>query len=197
MNPIKIISSIIWDSIVSKFLPRRFNARIGKYTYGNPKIVTTHDGQVIIGKYCSIADDVLIVGDNHSFRRVANFPLPWWIENIKGVPFQPPKDFSFEKGVPIVIGNDVWIGAGAIILPKVRIGNGAIIGAGAVVTHDVPPYAIVTGVPARILRFQFSRDQIEQLESIAWWNWSDEKIVKNIDRFYSDIDSFIQEFGAK
>ena len=97
--------------------------------------------------------------------------------------------------MPIVIGNDVWIGAGTIVLPEVKIGDGAIIGAGAVVTHDVPAYAVVAGVPARILRYQFTQSQIAQLAKIAWWNWDDHKIAANITKFYGDVDQFIKEFG--
>ena len=196
MNILKIFTNIIWEDIVSKFVKPDCRAQIGAYTYGNPKIVTTYNGKVLIGKFCSIADDVSIVGDNHSFRKVANFPLPWWLENIKRIPFQKPNaSFGQRKELPIVIGNDVWIGAGAIILPEVKIGDGAIIGAGAVVTHDVPAYAIVVGVPAKILRYQFGQKQIDQLEKIAWWNWNDDKIIKNIGKFYGDVDEFIKEFG--
>jgi acetyltransferase-like isoleucine patch superfamily enzyme len=199
MNIAKIVTTIIRENIVSKFVKPsgRANVQIGAYTYGNPRVVTTHNGKVIIGRYCSIADDVLIIGDNHSFRRVANFPLPWWLENIKKIPFQKPNDsFEQRRELPIEIGNDVWIGAGAIILPEVKIGDGAIVGAGAVVTHDVPAYAIVVGVPAKILRYQFTQNQIDQLESIAWWNWNDGKIVENIEKFYGDVDEFIKEFGS-
>jgi len=196
LNILKIITNIIWENIVSKFIEPNCRVQIGAYTYGNPKVVTTHNGKIVIGKFCSIADDVSIVGDNHSFRKVANFPLPWWLENIKRIPFQKPNaSFGQRKELPIVIGNDVWIGAGAIILPEVKIGDGAIIGAGAVVTHDVPAYAIVVGVPAKILRYQFGQKQIDQLEKIAWWNWNDDKIIKNIGKFYGDVDEFIKEFG--
>ena len=197
MNIVKTISGILWENIVSKFTERICRVQIGAYTYGNPKIVTTYNGHVQIGKFCSIADDVLIVGDNHSFRKVANFPLTWWLENVKKAADEKSNSlFEPRKELPIVIGNDVWIGAGAIILPEVKIGNGAIIGAGAVVTHNVPAYAIVVGVPAKILRYQFTKNQIDQLEKIAWWNWDDDKIVANIKKFYGDVDQFIKEFGS-
>jgi acetyltransferase-like isoleucine patch superfamily enzyme len=196
MNFIKIIINYIWENIVSKFIKSTPRVRIGAYTYGNPHIVTTHDGLVIIGKFCSIADDVIIAGDNHTYRKVANFPLTWWLENVKKVVSEKPTVFFEQrKELPIIIGNDVWIGAGAIILPEVKIGNGAIIGAGAVVTCDVPAYAMVVGVPAKVLRYQFTQNQIKQLEKIAWWNWDDAKIVTNIEKFYRDVDQFIKEFG--
>lgn len=197
MNIVKTFSRILWDNIVSKFATvPNYRVSIGKHTYGNPHVVTTHDGKVSIGKFCSIADDVAIVGDNHSYSRVANYPLPWWLENIKKVPFEQPEGFHRRRELPIVIGNDVWIGAGAIILPEVKIGDGAIIGGGAVVTHDIPAYAIAVGVPAKILRYRFTQDRIQQLLKIAWWNWDDDKIVKNIKKFYNDVDDFIKEFGT-
>jgi acetyltransferase-like isoleucine patch superfamily enzyme len=196
LNIIKTVIRILWESIVSKFVKPICRVRIGAYTNGNPKVITTHNGQVLIGKFCSIADGVLIVGDNHTYRKVANFPLTWWLENVKKISSNKTNNFFEQRReLPIVIGNDVWIGAGAIILPEVKIGDGAIIGAGAVVTHDVPAYAIVVGVPARILRYQFTQNQINELEKIAWWNWDDEKIVENIKKFYGDVDQFIKEFG--
>ena len=151
MNFIKIVIGILWENVVSKFAKKPNPAvQIGANTYGNPKIVTTHNNRVIIGKFCSIADDVTIAGDNHSYRVVANFPLLWWFANVKDVPFEQVKQlFVPLRELPIVIGNDVWIGSGAIILSEVKIGDGAVIGAGCVVTHDVPPYAIVAGVPGR------------------------------------------------
>jgi acetyltransferase-like isoleucine patch superfamily enzyme len=97
----------------------------------------------------------------------------------------------------VVIGNDVWIGMNAIILAGVKIGNGAVVGAGAVVTHSVPAYAIVAGVPAKILRYRYTEDQRAELLKIAWWNWSDEKIKNNADYFYGGVDNFIQKFAIK
>ena len=193
----KIITGIIWENIVSKFDKRSiYNVQIGENTYGNPKIVTTHDNKVIIGKFCSIAENVIIAGDNHSYSRIANFPLTWWMENVRRVPFDEPKSFN-KKELPIVIGNDVWIGAGAIILSEVNVGDGATIGAGAVVRHDVPPYAVVVGVPAKILRYRFTQNQIRELLKIAWWNWDEGKIAANASKFYEDVDQFIKEFGQR
>jgi acetyltransferase-like isoleucine patch superfamily enzyme len=196
MNVATVVTKVLWDNFVSKFVTPHSRVQIGANTYGNPKVITTHDGRVIIGKFCSIADDVLIIGDNHSYRKVANFPLTWWIENVKRIALKEPSSLvKGRKESPIIIGNDVWIGAGAIILPEVKIGNGAIIGAGAVVSHNVPAYAVVAGVPARILRFQFTPSQIEQLEKIAWWDWNEDKIIANIGKFYGEIDQFILDFA--
>jgi acetyltransferase-like isoleucine patch superfamily enzyme len=196
LNILNVITKILWENLVSKFAMRPQEAvQFGAYTYGNPKIITTHYNKVIIGKFCSIADNVAIIGDNHSCRRVANYPLAWQLRKFKKTIKIPVEFIENRKELPVVIGNDVWIGAGAIILPEVKIGDGAVIGAGAVVTKDVPPYAVVVGVPAKILRYQFTQKQIEQLLKIAWWNWDYKKIAANISKFYGNVEDFIREFA--
>jgi virginiamycin A acetyltransferase len=90
----------------------------------------------------------------------------------------------------IEIGNDIWIGNDVKIIGHIKVGDGSIIGAGAIVTHDVPPYAIVAGSPARIVGYRFSRSQIKKLMRIKWWNWKDEKIKERLDSFYH-VDEFL------
>ena len=92
------------------------------------------------------------------------------------------------------IGNDVWIGANSIIKGGLKIADGAIIGAGAVVTKDVEPYTIVAGVPARVIGRRFDEEIIQKLLKIKWWNWSNEKLWKNIDSFYDPV-SFVEKFS--
>ena len=108
------------------------------------------------------------------------------------------KNADYENGEirdnePVVIGNDVWIGANAIILPGVRIGDGAIIAAGAVVTKDVIPCSVVGGVPARFIRYRYEKEIIDGLMRIKWWNWPHEKIMNNIELFYSPKE-FVKQF---
>lgn len=90
---------------------------------------------------------------------------------------------------PIHIGNDVWIGARSIIMDGVSIGDGAIVAAGSVVTKDVPPYAVVGGSPAKIIKYKFSQDIIDRLEEIQWWNLPDEEITKVVDLFHVENPS--------
>ncbi len=97
-------------------------------------------------------------------------------------------------GKGITIGNDVWIGKNVIITNYSNIGNGAIVGAGSIVTKDVPDYAIVAGNPARILRYRFTSDQIDGLNTIAWWDWSDDMIRARYEDFYLPIDEFILKY---
>ena len=93
-----------------------------------------------------------------------------------------------------IVGNDVWIGYEAVIMPGVQVGDGAIISAKSVVVSDVPPYTIFGGNPARCIRQRFDDEVIRSLLEIAWWNWSREKIEANMQYFYDDVESFIERF---
>ena len=132
---------------------------IGSYTYGvgeKTVLLFRDDDRVTIGKYCSLAYGVTIVASGeHNYRAVANYPF---YARILG---DGDKD-TMTKG-KVDIGNDVWIGANATILSGVTIGDGAVIGAGAVVTKDVPPYAIVGGVPAQLIKYRFPQELIDRL----------------------------------
>ena len=138
-----------------------------------------HD-RLIIGKFCSIACGAkfLFNSANHTLNSLSTFPFPIfpeeWDESM------PVTDAWDNKG-DIVIGNDVWIGYEAVIMAGVHIGDGAIIGTRAVVTKDVPPYAIVGGIPAKKIRSRFDDETIELLQQLKWWDWEPAKISKNLD----------------
>jgi len=163
---------------------------MGDFSYVYPaKILSWRtDDKLVIGKFCMFGHDVIILsGGEHDLSKVTCYPIRRVFHKMSG------NVDSSSKG-QITIGNDVWVGAGAIILSGVNIGDGAIVAAGAVVTKDVPAYSIVGGNPAKVIRFRFSEDQIEKLLSIGWWNWSEEKIKKNIDAFSGTIEDFIEKF---
>lgn len=169
--------------------PPKGTVIMSDFSFGSPKILSWRtDDKLVIGKFCMFAHDVIILsGGEHDLTKVTCYPIRKAFLKMSG------NVDSSSKG-PVIIGNDVWVGAGAIVLSGVNIGDGAIVAAGAVVAEDVPAYSIVAGNPARVIKFRFSKDQIAKLLSIGWWNWSEEKIRKNADAFYGTVDEFIEKF---
>lgn len=108
---------------------------------------------------------------------------------------QPKKEYIIEKFRRVQIGNDVWFGQNVLVTNYANIGNGVIAGAGTVITKDVPDYAIVVGAPARVIKYRYLPREIEQLNKIAWWDWSDEEIRERYDDFYLPIGEFIKKYG--
>lgn len=155
-----------------------------------------------VGRYCSIAPEVHIIRGNHPvhtfvstnslFYRTIENEFPRGISYSKKNKYVPFKFADDNQQYSVVIGNDVWIGYGVIILEGVTIGDGAVIAAGAVVTKNVEPYSIVGGVPAKHIRYRFSKDEIEKLLEIKWWDKNEEWLYEHSEQF-CDIDSFLKE----
>jgi virginiamycin A acetyltransferase len=145
--------------------------------------------RLIIGKFCAIAREVRFImnGANHKMSGISTYPFQIFGNGWeKAMP--EPGEFPFKGDT--VIGNDVWIGYQALIMPGISIGNGAIVASRSVVVSDVPAYTIVGGNPAKPLKQRFSADDIESLQSIAWWDWSVEKITLHLAIIMSgDIDA--------
>lgn len=169
---------------------------IGTGTYGAPRIRWWGEAaNLSIGKFCSIAEGVEIyLGGNHRTDWVTTYPFPvfpQWPE-AKAIPGHPAT-----RG-DITIGNDVWLGAGCVILSGVTIGHGAVVGCRAVVTRDVPDYGIVAGNPATLVRMRFPPDQVEALVATAWWDWDAARIRNAMPRLLStDIDRFLRETSGQ
>jgi acetyltransferase-like isoleucine patch superfamily enzyme len=163
--------------------------QFGKETYGNPKIHYWKEGATLqIGSFTSIASGVQIfLGGNHRIDWVTTFPFNvLWKEgiNISGHPDT--------KG-DVIIGNDVWIAAEAVIMSGVTINDGAVIGARAVVTKDVPPYAVIAGNPARVVKKRFDDTTIQRLSDVKWWLWSDDRIKESLPLLLNnDINKFLE-----
>lgn len=138
-----------------------------------------HD-RLMIGKFCSIACGAkfLFNSANHSLSSLSTYPFPIFYEEWR-LDRKNVAEAWDNKG-DIVIGNDVWIGYEAVILAGVTVGDGAVIGARAMVTKDVPPYTIVGGVPAKPIRKRFSEETISEMLALKWWDWSKERIARNI-----------------
>ena len=163
---------------------------IGKHSYGlNKNMIAgvSSDASLTVGSYCSIGPDVLFLCKvDHPLDHPSTYPFKtrlWDTEN--------GNQDAITKG-PISLEHDVWIGARAIILSGVKIGTGAVVAAGAVVTKDVPPYAIVGGNPARIIRKRFDDEVIEQLLETCWWELSDAKLKELSPLLYGAPKEFIE-----
>lgn len=147
-----------------------------------------------IGKFSSIAYGARINAVNHpTFTRIAQHRFTYRGKQYDFSEKNDPTITELRKQDKVIIGNDVWIGHNAIIMPGVHIGNGAVIGSGAVVTHDVSPYSVVVGVPARSIKKRFSDEIIEKIEKSEWWNWSHE-IIKERYEDFKNIEEFIRKW---
>lgn len=159
-----------------------FHAKLGRHSYTGQNTVIMHAD---IGRFCSISWGVTIGPANHSYDRISTHSFVY--NAVDGLRPDNKEEAYNRFTTKCTIGNDVWIGTGATILRDVEIGNGAIVGAGAVVTKDVPPYAIVTGIPAKIIKYRFPEEIIEKLLELKWWNWDDETIRENYEYFAEKV----------
>lgn len=180
---------------------RNPNIIVGDYTYyddpedseGFERNVLYHfpfiGDRLVIGKFCAIARGVRFImnGANHRMSGISTYPFQIFGNGWEAA---APGDGDLPYKGDTVIGNDVWIGYDALVMPGVRIGNGAIVAARSVVVSDVPPYAVVGGNPARVIKERFAPDVVARLEAIAWWDWSIEKVTQHLRVIVSgDVDA--------
>jgi len=179
---------------------------VGKYSYGD---ICESPFVEKIGAFCSFASGSNVL-QNHPSQYISTHPFLYFDKTINSYlqyTYEEGKELGakwyfdgvkprgvINKAKKSIIGNDVWLGANVQITNGANIGNGVIAGAGAVITKDVPDYAIVAGVPARIIGYRYSKSQIEALNRISWWDWTDEEISERYDDFFISIDKFIDKY---
>lgn len=166
---------------------------MGDYSY------VVNDSSIIyteIGKFCSIAAQTRINPGNHPLDRAALHHFTYRSLSYQLGPEDDAAFFEWRRSHKVTLGHDVWIGHGAVILPGVTIGTGAGVGAGAVVSKEVPPFAVVAGVPAKVIRYRFDETTREALSRIAWWHWSREQLKAALPDFRNlSIQEFVAMYG--
>lgn len=201
----EIKNNLTIEHPVALIKPERLpkGSHIGKYTCINDVFFY---GTTKVGRYTTIADTVRIGACNHPIHFLSTNPVAYYSNclmeedtdyleikeknRINPVTGQFIEDQKIDGKYFTIIGNDVWICTNAVVLSGVTIGDGAVVAAGAVVTKDVPPYAIVGGVPAKVLKYRFDEKTIEKLLELKWWNY-DLKDIKHLD--FTDIGSCVKE----
>jgi virginiamycin A acetyltransferase len=167
--------------------PTAFERNNVLYAYGPERLV--------IGKYCALATGVrfIMAGANHPTSGVSTFPFAIfggeWRERTVDLIYEMP------HGGDTVVGNDVWIGYQAMIMPGIQIGDGAIVAAGSVVSRDVPPYGIVAGNPARLVRTRFDEADVARLLAAAWWDWPVELVTQHARTIMAGTPDQIEEIA--
>lgn len=166
--------------------PTAFEAKNVLYHYGPERLV--------IGKYCALGEGTTFImnGANHRMDGPSTFPFPIMGGDWAG-------HFDLITGLPgrgdTVVGNDVWFGYGALVMPGVRIGHGAIVASGAVVVDDVPDYGIVGGNPAKLIRKRFGDDDIARLLAVAWWDWPADVVTKHVRAIMAGTIAELEQVG--
>ena len=169
-----------------------FHCKVGRGTYFNTGTVLHH---VIVGRYCSIGSNVkTIIGRHPTFEFVSTYPAFFSTAKQGGFTYVNRNKFEehlyIKEQYSVEIGNDVWVGTDVRIMGGIHIGDGAIIAAGAIVVKDVPPYAIVGGIPARLIKYRFDDNQINKLLGVKWWD-KDEAWIKKHAEYFENIDKFL------
>lgn len=173
----------VYDHVVMK------NVSLGDFSY---VAYGSNIWNTKIGKFCSIGSNVKCgLGSHPSSTYVSTHPIFYSIDKQVQITFADKEYFEEENSIEI--GNDVWIGANVILVGEIKIGNGCIIASGAVITKDVPPYAIVGGVPGKIIRYRFDEKEIKYLLKLKWWD-SDIKWLKDNFLLFHDIKTLMKDY---
>jgi phosphonate metabolism protein (transferase hexapeptide repeat family) len=172
-------SAVLRDTALGRFTEVMERVSLAECTLGDYSYIERHSEAIYadIGKFCAIASDVRINALNHPLERVSQHKFTYRPnEYFAGAKLD--KAFrAARQAKRVAVGNDVWVGHGATILPGIEIGHGAVVAAGAVVTKNVAPYAIVAGVPARFLKWRFPPDLAARIAALGWWDWPHGKLA--------------------
>ncbi len=165
---------------------------VGDYTYIERQVEAIY---TTIGKFCAVAANARLNALNHPMERISQHKITYR-PNEYFVYAKVDKEFRDKRQqTRVMIGHDVWIGHGAIVMPGLSIGHGAVIAAGAVVTKNVEPYAVVAGVPARRIKWRFEKIIREQIIQLAWWDWPQEKLALAVpDMQALSIEAFLEKW---
>lgn len=192
-NKMQLIEELIRYLIQEKYIDENIN--VGSFTIGIPVICGAKEcGKITIGKFCSMPADsstAIFRGREHQYKWGTTFNLSEFMYEYPDIPWK-----RRTKG-DVVIGNDVWIGSGVSILSGVTIGDGAVVGASALVTKNIPPYAIVGGVPAKIIGFRYKDDIIFRYEQMKWWDWEYKYIYDAVPLLQSEKHEELYEYYLK
>ncbi|KXX72549.1 CatB-related O-acetyltransferase [Flammeovirga sp. SJP92] len=194
-SAISINSNVSLNTKIGKRVKILKGSNIGDCSISNYTYVGKNCSfeRTIIGSFCSIGPEVICGMGSHPDNYVSTYP-GFYSNNASGSFFFGNSINEVVEFKKTIIGNDVWIGARAIILGGVKIGNGAIIGAGAIVTKDVPPYGVVVGVPAKVKKYRFDKNTIDLLNESKWWD-KDEETIKKSAKYINNINSFLEKIN--
>ncbi len=191
-------SCVIRDTILGQFtdIAERVNlaeCEVGDFTYIERHVEAIY---TTIGKFCSVASNSRLNALNHPMERVTQHKISYR-PNEYFVHMKVDKAFREQRQkARVVIGHDVWIGHGAIILPSISVGDGAVVAAGAVVTKNIEPYAVVAGVPAKRIKWRFEKEVREKLLALAWWDWDHDKLATAIVNMQSmTAEQFVRHYA--
>jgi virginiamycin A acetyltransferase len=174
------------DDAFRLYVFKKYGISVGKYSYGYEALCSSKSTVARIGAFCSIAENVGVSYGDHPLNLLSTSPAFYLADfGLIEQTWLDQRQFQTK----IVIGHDVWIGRDVTLLTGVTIGTGAVIAAGAVVTKDVPPFAIVAGVPARILRYRLDETHRNEVIASKWWLWNDERIKERIKDFTKARDN--------
>lgn len=165
------------------------NVTIGNYSYlsQNANVYGTS-----IGRFCSIGPNFICGAGLHPLDGLSTAPMFYSAENLSNGITVCDKT-KFIEHSKVHIGNDVFIGANVFVKDGVKIGDGAVIGAGAIVVSDIPDYAVAVGVPAKVIKYRFSEEQVQELKRIQWWDFPDSK-MQEVEKYFYDVNGFINKY---